>query len=98
MGWLSPLSNTTLSTVDIPHFIVSVITTVPNKELFRVSQGDEHIQSSTTAQPTNLSELAGKTIAVDAYVRLDCVTYVCAAELVTGVPTTTYVDYAMHCV
>ncbi|KAF8529398.1 PIN domain-like protein [Gautieria morchelliformis] len=47
-------------------------------------------------RPTHLSELAGKTIAVDAYVWLHLGTYACAAELVTGVPTTKYVDYVMH--
>ena len=39
-------------------------------------------------KPTHLSELAGKTIAVDAYVWLHRGAYSCATELVTGVPTT----------
>ncbi|KAF8586120.1 hypothetical protein K439DRAFT_1632043 [Ramaria rubella] len=47
-------------------------------------------------KPTHLSELAGKTIAVDAYVWLHRGAYACATEIVTGKPTTKYVDYAMH--
>jgi exonuclease-1 len=39
-------------------------------------------------KPTHLSELAGKTIAVDAYVWLHRGAYACAAELVMGKYTT----------
>lgn len=39
-------------------------------------------------KPTHLSQLAGKTIAVDVYVWLHRGAYACAMELVTGVPTT----------
>ncbi|CAL1699692.1 unnamed protein product [Somion occarium] len=44
----------------------------------------------------HLSEYAGQTIAVDAYVWLHRGTYACAADLATGKNTTKYVDYAMH--
>ncbi|KAK2461209.1 hypothetical protein APHAL10511_006736 [Amanita phalloides] len=44
----------------------------------------------------HLSELAGQTIAVDAYVWLHKGIYSCATELATGKPTHKYVDYAMH--
>ncbi|KAF8635429.1 hypothetical protein AX15_000418 [Amanita polypyramis BW_CC] len=44
----------------------------------------------------NLSEFAGQTIAVDAYVWLHKGVYSCATELATGKPTHKYVDYAMH--
>jgi exonuclease-1 len=44
----------------------------------------------------SISELKGKTLAVDAYVWLHRGAYGCAMEMVTGKPTTRYVDYAMH--
>ncbi|KAH9913905.1 PIN domain-like protein, partial [Amylocystis lapponica] len=44
----------------------------------------------------HLSEFAGKTVAVDAYVWLHRGTYGCAPELATGRRTTKYVEYAMH--
>ncbi|KAJ3544540.1 hypothetical protein NM688_g5730 [Phlebia brevispora] len=44
----------------------------------------------------HLSEYAGQTIAVDAYVWLHRGTYACATEIATGRKTTKYVDYAMH--
>lgn len=47
-------------------------------------------------QQKHLSELSGKTLAVDGYVWLHKGAYGCATELVTGKPTTRYVDYAMH--
>ncbi|KAI0947714.1 hypothetical protein AcW1_009409 [Taiwanofungus camphoratus] len=43
-----------------------------------------------------LSDFAGQTLAVDAYVWLHKGTYGCAPELATGRKTTKYVDYAMH--
>jgi len=39
-------------------------------------------------KPIHLSELAGKSIAVDAYVWLHRGAYMCAADIVTGKPTT----------
>lgn len=48
-------------------------------------------------QQIPLSDLKGKTLAVDAYVWLHKGAYSCAMEMVTGKGTTTrYVDYAMH--
>ncbi|KIJ54683.1 hypothetical protein M422DRAFT_58127 [Sphaerobolus stellatus SS14] len=47
-------------------------------------------------KPIHLSELAGKVIAVDGYVWLHRGAYMCATEIVTGKPTTKYVDYVMH--
>ncbi|KAI0676335.1 PIN domain-like protein [Trametes maxima] len=44
----------------------------------------------------HLSEFRGQTLAVDAYVWLHRGSYGCAAELVTGKPTTKYVEYAMQ--
>ncbi|KAH8119685.1 PIN domain-like protein [Phellopilus nigrolimitatus] len=44
----------------------------------------------------HLSEFAGQTLAVDAYVWLHRGTYACAPELVQGRPTRKYVDYCMH--
>ncbi|OSX60823.1 hypothetical protein POSPLADRAFT_1147031 [Postia placenta MAD-698-R-SB12] len=43
-----------------------------------------------------LSDFAGQTIAVDAYVWLHKGTYGCAPDLATGKQTTRYIDYAMH--
>ncbi|EMD35333.1 hypothetical protein CERSUDRAFT_66521 [Gelatoporia subvermispora B] len=43
-----------------------------------------------------LSDFAGQTLAVDAYVWLHRGTYSCAYELATGKRTNKYVDYAMH--
>ncbi|OCH88416.1 PIN domain-like protein [Obba rivulosa] len=43
-----------------------------------------------------LSDFAGQTLAVDAYVWLHRGTYSCAYEIATGKKTTKYVDYAMH--
>jgi len=39
-------------------------------------------------KPTHLSELAGKTIAIDAYVWLHRGAYACATDIVTGKYTT----------
>ncbi|KAF8514290.1 hypothetical protein JB92DRAFT_2719631, partial [Gautieria morchelliformis] len=39
---------------------------------------------------------AGRPISVDPYVWPHCGAYVCPAELIPGVPTTKYVDYAMR--
>ncbi|KAG8752882.1 Rad2 nuclease [Serendipita sp. 396] len=47
-------------------------------------------------QEKHLSTLKGKTLAVDGYVWLHKGAYGCSVELVTGKPTTKYVDYAMH--
>ncbi|KAJ7800391.1 exodeoxyribonuclease 1 [Mycena olivaceomarginata] len=44
----------------------------------------------------HLSEFAGQTIAVDAYVWLHRGVFTCATELATGKDTHKYVDYAMH--
>ncbi|KDQ58544.1 hypothetical protein JAAARDRAFT_128766 [Jaapia argillacea MUCL 33604] len=44
----------------------------------------------------HLSEFAGQTLAVDAYVWLHRGVYACATELAMGKKTTKYVDYAMH--
>ncbi|PFH50602.1 hypothetical protein AMATHDRAFT_144731 [Amanita thiersii Skay4041] len=44
----------------------------------------------------HLSEFAGQTVAVDAYVWLHKGVYSCATELATGKSTHKYVDYAMH--
>lgn len=44
----------------------------------------------------HLSEFAGQTLAVDAYVWLHRGAYACATELVTGKPTRRYVDYCMQ--
>lgn len=44
----------------------------------------------------HLSEFAGQTLAVDAYVWLHRGAYACATELATGKPTTKYVDFSMH--
>ncbi|KIK93415.1 hypothetical protein PAXRUDRAFT_829024 [Paxillus rubicundulus Ve08.2h10] len=44
----------------------------------------------------HLSDFAGQTLAVDAYVWLHRGVYACATELATGKKTTKYVDYAMH--
>ncbi|GLB42344.1 putative xeroderma pigmentosum G I-region [Lyophyllum shimeji] len=44
----------------------------------------------------HLSEFAGQTLAVDAYVWLHRGVYTCATELATGKDTHKYVDYAMH--
>lgn len=45
---------------------------------------------------THLSELKGKTLAVDGYVWLHKGAYGCAVELANGRPTTKYVEYSMH--
>ncbi|CCA72785.1 related to EXO1-exonuclease which interacts with Msh2p [Serendipita indica DSM 11827] len=47
-------------------------------------------------QQVKLSDLSGKTLAVDGYVWLHKGAYGCATELATGKPTTKYIDYAMH--
>ncbi|GJJ13103.1 hypothetical protein Clacol_007353 [Clathrus columnatus] len=47
-------------------------------------------------KPITLSELSGKTLAVDAYVWLHRGVCCCATELATGKPTTKYVEYAMQ--
>ncbi|KAF8515840.1 PIN domain-like protein [Hysterangium stoloniferum] len=47
-------------------------------------------------KPIHLSELSGKTIAVDAYVWLHRGAYTCAPEVVTGKATTKYVQYALN--
>ncbi|KAG8824015.1 Rad2 nuclease [Serendipita sp. 399] len=47
-------------------------------------------------QEKHLSTLAGKTLAIDGYVWLHKGAYGCAVELVTGKPTTKYVEYSMH--
>ncbi|KAJ7468062.1 PIN domain-like protein [Mycena latifolia] len=44
----------------------------------------------------HLSEFAGQTLAVDAYVWLHRGIFTCATELATGKDTHKYVDYAMH--
>ncbi|KAF8840562.1 PIN domain-like protein [Paxillus ammoniavirescens] len=44
----------------------------------------------------HLSDFAGQTLAVDAYVWLHRGVYACATDLATGKKTTKYVDYAMH--
>ncbi|KAJ7061008.1 PIN domain-like protein [Mycena amicta] len=44
----------------------------------------------------HLSEFAGQTLGVDAYVWLHRGVFTCATELATGKDTTKYVDYAMH--
>ncbi|KAJ7778085.1 exodeoxyribonuclease 1 [Mycena metata] len=44
----------------------------------------------------HLSEFAGQTLAVDAYVWLHRGVFTCATELATGKDTHKYVDYAMH--
>lgn len=44
----------------------------------------------------HLSEFAGQTLAVDAYVWLHRGAYACAVELATNKPTKRYVDYCMH--
>ncbi|KAF8137611.1 PIN domain-like protein [Boletus edulis] len=44
----------------------------------------------------HLSDFAGQTLAVDAYVWLHRGVYGCATELATGKKTTKHVDYAMH--
>ncbi|KAJ6487742.1 exodeoxyribonuclease 1 [Mycena sanguinolenta] len=44
----------------------------------------------------HLSEFAGQTIAVDAYVWLHRGVFTCSTELATGKDTHKYVDYAMH--
>ncbi|KAJ7781295.1 PIN domain-like protein [Mycena metata] len=44
----------------------------------------------------HLSEFAGQTLAVDAYVWLHRGVFTCATELATGQDTHKYVDYAMH--
>lgn len=44
----------------------------------------------------HLSEFAGQTLAVDAYVWLHRGVYACATDLALGKKTTRYVDYAMH--
>ncbi|KAJ7100016.1 PIN domain-like protein [Mycena belliarum] len=44
----------------------------------------------------HLSEFAGQTLAVDAYVWLHRGIFTCATELATGRDTHKYVDYAMH--
>ena len=44
----------------------------------------------------HLSEFAGQTIAVDAYVWLHRGAYACAVELATNKPTKRYVDYCMQ--
>ncbi|KIJ62167.1 hypothetical protein HYDPIDRAFT_94973 [Hydnomerulius pinastri MD-312] len=44
----------------------------------------------------HLSDFAGQTLAVDAYVWLHRGSYACATELATGKTTTKYVDYAMR--
>lgn len=43
-----------------------------------------------------VSDFAGQTLAVDAYVWLHRGAYACAPELVKGKPTRKYVDYVMH--
>ncbi|KAF8609738.1 PIN domain-like protein [Ceratobasidium sp. AG-I] len=45
---------------------------------------------------TNISEFAGKTLAVDGYVWLHRGAYACAVQIVKGQYTTKYVDYVMH--
>ncbi|EJD36614.1 PIN domain-like protein [Auricularia subglabra TFB-10046 SS5] len=47
-------------------------------------------------QHTHLREFAGKTVGVDGYVWLHRGAYSCATELVTGNPTTKYVEWAMQ--
>ncbi|KAG2069184.1 PIN domain-like protein [Suillus decipiens] len=44
----------------------------------------------------HLSDFAGQTLAVDAYVWLHRGVYACATEIATGKPSTKYVDYAMQ--
>ncbi|TDL16707.1 hypothetical protein BD410DRAFT_614988 [Rickenella mellea] len=44
----------------------------------------------------HLSDFAGQTLAVDAYVWLHRGAYACATELATGRPTTKYVDFCIH--
>ncbi|GAA5993374.1 hypothetical protein JCM5350_002154 [Sporobolomyces pararoseus] len=44
----------------------------------------------------HVKEWKGKTLAVDAYIWLHRGAFGCAQELATGIPTTKYVDYAMH--
>nr|GAT59266.1 exodeoxyribonuclease 1 [Mycena chlorophos] len=44
----------------------------------------------------HLSEFAGQTLGVDAYVWLHRGIFTCATQLATGKETTKYVDYAMH--
>ena len=44
----------------------------------------------------HLSELAGQTLAVDAYVWLHRGAFACAAEIATGKPTSKYVDFCMR--